>query len=195
MSTAGTERLVIESTGEVKANGVDVSKTGWILLSSNAVSSSTGTTVDDVFTSTYTNYKIVANVTGSHTTTQGFKIIMRASGSDDTNSKYTSGVRTFRINSDNEFETRNDVQTSGFDLSGWDGSQTGNAVSRDITLYGPQTNRRTTLSGTGMTDEVSNQQMMYFGGSFEDTTSFDGITIKPSAGTWTGQINIYGWAD
>ena len=111
MSTAGTERLVIESTGEVKANGVDVSKTGWILLSSNAVSSSTGTTVDDVFTSTYTNYKIVANVTGSHTTTQGFKIIMRASGSDDTNSKYTSGVRTFRINSDNEFETRNDVQT------------------------------------------------------------------------------------
>ena len=87
MSTAGTERLVIESTGEVKANGVDVSKTGWILLSSNAVSSSTGTTVDDVFTSTYTNYKIVANVTGSHTTLQGFKIIMRGLElSDDANS-------------------------------------------------------------------------------------------------------------
>ena len=33
------------------------------------------------------------------------------------------------------------------------------------------------------------------GGSFEDTTSFDGITIKPTAGTWTGQINIYGWLD
>ena len=37
-------------------------------------------------------------------------------------------------------DCRNDVQTSGFDLSGWDGSQTGNAVSGGLRIY-DNTNR------------------------------------------------------
>lgn len=165
-----------------------------VLLSSNTVSASSGTTVDNVFTSDYTNYKIIAHLTGFHTTTQQFQMVLRASSTDDTNSSYSSGVRTFRISADAEFETRNDATTS-WNVSGWDGSQTGNAISREISLFGPQSNRRTLFSGTGMTDEVAEQQFIYFGGSFENTTSFDGIKIYPSAGTWTGQINIYGYAE
>lgn len=183
---------VLIKDGQV--DGVDVSNTGLILLSSNAVSSSSGTTVDNVFTSDYTNYKIVAHLTGSHTTTQAFRIVLRASGADDTNSTYSSGERTFRINSDNEFEGRNDA-AAFWNIGGWDGSQTNDVIHRDITLCGPQTSRRTTFSGTGMTDEVTSQQFLYFGGTFENTTSFDGIKIYPSVGTWTGQINIYGYTE
>ena len=111
-------------------DGIDVSKTGLVLLSGNTLSSSSGVTVDNVFTSTYTNYKVIISWNASHSGTSTCKIILRAGGSDDTNSKYTSGVRTFRINSDNEFETRNDVQSSGWDLAGIDATQTGNQLSR-----------------------------------------------------------------
>jgi hypothetical protein len=165
---------------------------GLELLSGNTISGSSGVTVDNVFTSTYTNYKVIISWNASHSGTSSCKIILRAGGNNDTNSKYTSGVRTFRINSDNEFETRNDVQSSGWDLAGIDATQTGNQLSRELTIYSPQVSKRTGFSGTGLTDEVTNQQMMYLGGAFEDTTSFDGITIKPAAGTVSGQVNIYG---
>ena len=172
-----------------------VAHSGLVLLSGNTLSGSTGVTVDNVFTSTYTNYKVTISWNASHSGTSSCKIFLRAGGSDDTNSKYTSGVRTFRINSDNEFETRNDVQTSGWDLAGIDATQTGNQLSRELTIFSPQVSRRTGFSGTGVTDEVTNQQMMYLGGAFEDTTSFNGITIKPQAGTVSGQVNIYGISD
>ena len=174
-----------------QVDGVDVSSTGLILLSSNAVSSSSGITVDSIFSSTYTNYKIVASITGSHTTTQFFRIVLRTSGVDNTSSTYTSGNRTFRINADQEFEQRDDA-TTYFNLSGWDGTQTNNRESIDITLYSPAETARTQYSGTFATDEVAAQQMGYLGGTFENTTTFDGIKIYPSAGTFTGQINIYG---
>ena len=172
-------------------DGVDVSSTGLILLSSNSVSASSGITVDSIFSSTYTNYKIVASITGSHTTTQFFRIVLRTSGVDNTSSTYTSGVRTFRISSDNEYEQRDDA-TTYFNLTGWDGSATNNRESIDITLYSPAETARTQYSGTYVTDEVAAQQMGYLGGTFENTTIFDGINIYPSAGTFTGQINIYG---
>ena len=172
-----------------------VAHSGLVLLSGNTLSGSTGVTVDNVFTSTYTNYKVTISWNASHSGTSSCKIFLRAGGSDDTNSKYTSGVRTFRINSDNEFETRNDVQSSGWDLAGIDATQTGNQLSRELTIFSPQVSRRTGFSGTGVTDEVTNQQMMYLGGAFEDTTSFNGITIKPQAGTVSGQVNIYGISD
>jgi len=184
---------VLIKDGQV--DGVDVSNTGLILLSSNTLSSSSGISVDNIFTSTYTNYKVIISWNASHTGTSTCKILLRASGSDDTNAKYTSGVRTFRINSDNEFETRNDVQSSGWDLAGIDATQTGNQLSRELTIYSPQLNRRTGFSGTGFTDEITAQQMMYHGGGFEDTTSFDGITVKPHAGTVSGQVNIYGYTE
>jgi len=200
MSTLNVDNInEYTSAGGVTIDGVlikdGVAHSGLVLLSGNTLSGLTGVTVDNVFTSTYTNYKVTISWNASHSGTSSCKIILRAGGSDDTNSKYTSGVRTFRINSDNEFETRNDVQSSGWDLAGIDATQTGNQLSRELTIFSPQVSRRTGFSGTGVTDEVTNQQMMYLGGAFEDTTSFDGITIKPAAGTVSGQVNIYGISD
>ena len=200
MSTLNVDSInEYTSAGGVTIDGVlikdGVAHSGLVLLSGNTLSGSTGVTVDDVFTSTYTNYKVTISWNASHSSTSTCHIVLRAGGSDDTNSKYTSGVRTFRINSNNEFETRNDVQSDGWDLAGIDATQTDNQLSRELTIFSPQVSRRTGFSGTGVTDEVTNQQMMYLGGAFEDTTSFDGITIKPSAGTVSGQVNIYGISD
>ncbi len=164
---------------------------GLVLLSSNTVSSSSGTSVDNIFTSAYTNYKVIINVRGSHTGVQYTYLNLRTGGSDNTSSLYASGVRTFRISSDNEFEQRTDAG-SQWKLNGWLGSNSSNTISSELTIYGPAVARRTGLSGTFMTDEENDQQTGYLGASYEADTTFDGLTIKPDAGTWTGQINIYG---
>ena len=164
---------------------------GLVLLSSNTVSSSSGTSVDNIFTSAYTNYKVIINARGSHTGVQYTYLLLRTGGSDNTSSSYTSGVRTFRISSDIEFEQRTDAG-SQWKLNGWLGSQADNTISSELTIYGPAVARRTGLSGTFTTDEVGDQQFGYMGATYEADTTFDGITIKPDAGTWTGQINIYG---
>ena len=164
---------------------------GLVLLSSNTVSSSSGTSVDNIFTSAYTNYKVIINARGSHTGVQFTYLLLRTGGSDNTSSSYTSGVRTFRISSDIEFEQRTDAG-SQWKLNGWLGSQADNTISSELTIYGPAVARRTGLSGTFTTDEVGDQQFGYMGATYEADTTFDGITIKPDAGTWTGQINIYG---
>ena len=183
---------VLIKDGQV--DGVDVSNTGLILLSSNTPSSSSGITVDSIFTSTYTNYKIIYTLTASHSGTATIQMRLRASASTDTNSTYTSGMRTFRINTDNEFETRDDTQDR-WDFTGVDATQSNNRVSIDITLFSPALTARASYSGTFFTDEITAQQFGYMGGTFENTTAFDGLTIFPSGGTFSGQINIYGIAE
>jgi hypothetical protein len=164
---------------------------GLVLLSSNTVSGSSSTSVDNIFTSTYTNYKVIMNIRGSHTGVQYITMKLRTGGADNSSSSYTSGVRTFRINADNEFEQRTDTGTD-WKLNGWTGSQTNNTVSDDLTIYGPAVARRTQISGNFITDEVTDQQTGYLGGTYEADTTFDGLSIICLGGTWTGQINIYG---
>tara|TARA_Y100000592_G_C5476857_1_gene322793 strand:+ start:1403 stop:2032 length:630 start_codon:yes stop_codon:yes gene_type:complete len=178
-------------------DGKDVSTInsgGLILLSSNSPSGASAVTADTIFSSTYTNYKITYALTVSHSTSSTIRMQLRSGSSTNTNSTYTSGLRTFRINADTEFETRDDT-ADRWDFTGVDGSQTNNRVSVDVTLFSPNLTARTAYSGTFFTDEVANQQFGYMGGTFENTTAFDGFTIFPSAGTFSGKINIYGMVD
>lgn len=164
---------------------------GLVLLSSNTVSDSSSTSVDNIFTSAYTNYKVIMNFRGSHTGVQYLTMKLRTGGSDNSSSLYTSGVRTYRMSSDAEFEQRIHEGTD-WKLNGWLGSQANNTVSDDLTIYGPAVARRTQISGTFITDEVGDQQTGYLGGSYEADTVFDGLSIIALGGTWSGQINIYG---
>tara|TARA_A200000159_G_scaffold80182_1_gene74280 strand:+ start:6765 stop:7376 length:612 start_codon:yes stop_codon:yes gene_type:complete len=164
---------------------------GLVLLSSNTVSGSSSTSVDNIFTSAYTNYKVIMNMRGSHTGVQYLTVKLRTGGADDSSSNYTSGVRTYRMSSDNEYEQRIHGGTD-WKLNGWLGSQANNTFSDDLTIYGPAVARRTQVSGTFITDEVGDQQTGYLGGSYEADTAFDGISLICLGGSWTGQINIYG---
>jgi len=186
---------VLIKDGQV--DGKDVSSLvsgGLVLLSSNTVTSSSSTSVDNIFTSAYTNYKVIMNFRGSHTGVQYLTMKLRTGGSDNSDSSYTSGVRTFRLSSDIEFEQRIHEGTD-WKLNGWLGSQTNNTVSDDLTIYGPAVARRTQITGNFITDEVGDQQTGYLGGSYEADTTFDGLSIIALGGTWTGQINIYGIAE
>lgn len=164
---------------------------GLVLLSSNTVSGSSSTSVDNIFTSAYTNYKVIMNIRGSHTGTQYITVKLRTGGSDNSSSLYTSGVRTFRINSDIEFEQRIDSGTD-WKLNGWAGNEASNTISNEFTIFGPAEARRTQLNGNFTVDEVSQQQGGYLIGTYEADTTFDGISIIALGGTWSGQINIYG---
>ena len=175
-------------------DGKDVSAlapAGLELLSANTVSGSSSTSVDNIFSSTYTNYKVFMNIRGSHSGVQYITIKLRTGGSDNSTSAYTSGVRTFRLNSDIEFEQRVD-SGSDWKLNGWAGNQASNTVSDEFTIFGPAEARRTQLNGNFTVDEVTEQQGGYLIGTYEADTTFDGLSVICLGGSWSGQINIYG---
>ena len=175
-------------------DGKDVSAlapAGLVKLSSNTVSGNSSTSVDNIFSSTYTNYKVFINIRGSHSGAQYITLKLRTGGSNNSSSLYTSGVRTFRINSDLEFEERVDSGTD-WKLNGWAGNQANNTVSTDLTIFGPAEARRTQFNGQFTVDEVTEQQGGYLMGSYEADTTFDGLSVICLGGSWSGQINIYG---
>jgi hypothetical protein len=79
---------------------------------------------------------------------------------------------------------------------GWMSDETG-AMSMD--LINPYKELRTAYHGTSYNRRVASTAILptvlYFGGEFTGTTSFDGITLYPDSGTFTGgSVRIYGYA-
>jgi hypothetical protein len=145
----------------------------------------------DVFSSTYTAYKII--LTTQAATTQGdLKLRMRASGTDTTGSVYSYN-HVFLANSSDT--TYNYIRSAGNTTSATIGvvspSQEGMTI---LDIYNSFTAKNTGwLSRTnnlGAVDTMTTQG----GGRVNDTTSYDSITLFNTAGgNISGTIQVYGY--
>lgn len=143
--------------------------------------------LNDVFNSTYTNYKII--YTGNGTSDNAFNMRMRVSGSDNSTNNYyytgyfveSSSTAISLAKGDPTTSFRIGVTTSDFDLI-------------EITLVGPQTSDKTSYvahCGYGLSTNEGGQSTQ--GGFFSGTTSFTGFTLIPASGTITGNVSVYGF--
>jgi hypothetical protein len=147
--------------------------------------------LNGVFSSTYTAYKII--LTTQAATTQGdLKLRMRASGTDTTGSVYSYN-HVFLSNSSDT--TYNYIRSAGNTTSATIGvispSQEGMTI---LDIYNSFTAKNTGwLSRTnnlGAVDTMTTQG----GGRVNDTTSYDGITLFNTAGgNISGTIRVYGY--
>jgi len=154
------------------------------LINTTAFTAVASQSVNNVFTSTYENYKILINIFPTSTAdTCTFRL--RASGSDTT-SNYESGRLGY-----NGSVTFNGLNVSGTDdwYVGYDATTTASCV--DITLFRPQIAARTQFMALGNTGSMTIQMT---GGTQTDSTSFDGFTIFVVTGTMTGNVSVYGLA-
>jgi hypothetical protein len=147
-------------------------------------SGSSSVNIDNCFSSTYDFYLIQAQITG---TSAGSYIYnrMRSGGTNNTASTYSS-VNTY-------------VQWSGGG-SGWDPAasvsygvcgylRTVDQQAMDIRIMNPFVAQYTVWTNQMPDPTYKND----FGGIHATKTSFDGISIYPSGGTITGELNIYGY--
>lgn len=140
--------------------------------------------INNCFTSTYDAYRII--VRSTHSTAGQLRFRMRASGSDETGSVYIwQGL--WGEGSTGTAQTA--TETNGY-LYG--GSVATNFLSSSD-FFGPQNTENTYATSVF---RHSNPGVGIMGTIVNTTTAYDGITIYPSAGTFSGGVaRVYGYKD
>jgi len=186
-------RLGIGSTGQVLtvAGGVptwatNTSSSGLTLIGTTSFTSSSAVNVNSVFTSTYDNYKILVDLTGS--TGMDVALRFRSSGTDNTNSSYDYNTI---------FAYMTTLSSSGASAASsfpkfLEYSASKSFASADILK--PFASEITSVISNGNLKYAVGLHGWIFNGQFNNTTSFDGFSLIPSTGTITGKVAIYGYA-
>lgn len=173
-------------TGMVSANSSDLSTAldnsrGLIHLVTKSFTTVSTVSIDSVFSSAYTHYKLMIDST--HSTQTELRIRLRASGTDSTANYYAkliySRFDTTTVNGDAVINNGNNW---------WAGmGSTTRGVSID--MFNPFEAVPTRYSNvTG-----DNNHGSAGGGYHSASTSFDGITFYPTSGTMTGIVRVYGY--
>lgn len=170
--------------------GGGASTQGLTLISTASFSGASSVSLaNNSFTSTYTNYKLVLNVTNfSSGSNQYFRARFRASGTDNSTSNYSSG---FFVLYQSSAGTSNDVggfNENAFNRFAYLYANEGLSINCDI--FNPQSSSKASFSGqvTGMA-----QEQWLNSGFFNATTSFDSFTFYPVSGSITGSYSLYGY--
>jgi hypothetical protein len=181
-AAASVGGLAISAGGNVTGAGLD-------LITSETFSAVSAVNVNNCFTSTYANYKIVIGmITHSAAGDTALNMRLRASGADNTTSDYywarvagnTAGASSI---------------TGGAAANLWQVAFTsasrGNLASMEV--FNPQETLRTGFAVGSNIDGGTAPYVSTYGGWFNATTSFDGFSLITASGNMTGSLRVYGY--
>jgi len=165
-----------------------ISPFGATLLASVNFTSQSSVSLSNVFTSEFTNYRLLLNVTGFSTGTD-IRFRLRDNTTDNTSTFYaTTGIYTNVPSSAVNNYSSAYGQTSGLITGG------NNSASAAVDIFNPNVASKTYL--THQSTRVYGDMSWLTGGSyFDQSTVFNGITIFPFSGSITGNIRLYGMRD
>jgi hypothetical protein len=170
-------------------NALGTKKAGLVLLNTTSFTGVSSQSINNVFTSTYDNYRVLYTPVASNTVSSHF-LRLRASGTDDTSANYQ---RQF-LGADNTSVTgargTNGTSFNMGDLIGTDRD----AVALDF--FSPNLVRNTAIWKTQLRRYASTSTLIAmhsFGHT--STTQFDGFTIAVTGAgiTISGEISVYGY--
>jgi hypothetical protein len=162
---------------------------GLTYLAGSAFSTQASVSLDNCFSATYENYRIVATITAVSATGYG-SLRLRVASTD------ASGANTYRqggyvaVNGSSALET--------FTGTGWrvyhaDNTSTTAAFVMDIKRpFTAATTMFEALVARHRASATSEGVIMYAGGH-DTASSYDGFTLLPASGTFTGQVRVYGY--
>lgn len=148
-------------------------------------------TLNNIFSSTYENYKIVINITGVSTQ---MDVLMRLNnnGTDNTSAVYSRGGVYNYINS-------TPTALAGVGATSWPlgyvNSGTGSKNAFSIDMYRPNVVAETTALNTGVWNNNVTFAGFFVGYLHDSASSFTGFTMYPNTGTISsGTIRVYGYS-
>jgi len=169
-----TSVAVGSGSGSVDANG-NVSFSGVSSISLN-----------DAFSATYRNYRIVLNHTNS--SEAGILMRLRVSGSDNSSANY--GRVRFNNRAGSSGSTGGNTETAWLVNSG-SNARKGNSV---IDVSDTFTTENASYVSLGSSNNGTNTYGDFCAGNMSVTTSYTGFTFFPEAtSTITGSLSIYGY--
>ena len=186
-ANAATNTTQIATTAVVTA--ADALAGGLVLVSSATFTTATTASINNCFTSTYENYRVV--ISGFSTSSTSANILMRfRNAGADRITQYQFAMRGLDAGNNSK-----DDYGGGYGSTGFFGSSpvyAGDVTSSTWDVYTPATSNRSYITFT----------TAYYPGSFavrtgmiahDSTVSNDGFTVYPSNGTVSGNIRVYGY--
>jgi len=163
-------------------------KAGMVLLNTTSFSAVSSQSINDVFSTTYTNYRIVFNLAFSATTYIGTR--MRVSGTDNSSSQYLYASPQFTSGGTSENSFSNGLTTSFNEMARASVDTTGGVFD----FQDPFETKNTLVTGLSMWNRSSTliNSNTYFG-ALKNSTSYTGFTFFPASGTITGSVSVYGY--
>ena len=188
-SSASTTYAPVAAGGLVQIVPTSIAATGGSgstsLTGAVSFTSASAISLNSCFTSVYDNYLIMFVGDGS-TTAANLQFRMRVSGTDNsTSNSYIS--QSVQGNSTTVAGVR---ETTNYGVLGQVGSGNPNAL--EMKLFRPFLTEKTAiLAQLQQAEDVSRVRNM--SGVHTQATSYDGITLFPGTGTFTGTIRVYGY--
>lgn len=156
---------------------------GLVPLNTTTFSAVSSVSVNSVFSSTYDNYLVVYNITASSATV--IRQRLRVGGTDNSGSNYLRGGMYVGVFANSVFSSTNNATEAFFTLGSTSATVGYGGVLNFIAPFQTQYTKITSHSGGA--------DMGIGTCVFNGTTSFDGFTLLPDAGTITGTIRVYGY--
>jgi hypothetical protein len=167
--------LIIPSTISNTNGSASIATNGTV-----SFSAASSVSLNDVFNSTYTNYKILLRTL--HSTTSGLQMRLRVGGSDLSSSVY-------------QYETFLSGTGGITNYTTWNTTYSASLSSIcSLDIFTPFTTEKT-LMFANITSEFSATDV---GGyvqtcTVNNTTSYTGFTLLTTSGTVTGEVSVYGY--
>ena len=167
---------------------------GLTLTSSTSFSGVSSHSVNNCFSSTYDNYRIVITYTNfSGTNNAQVNMRMRVGGVDNAGNYYTAN-NYYYAGTTTDWSYAN---TNGF-LAGWACNNTTEGASICvIDMQDPFPATETNMTGLGQSffSNVGNSFAQRVSGMSFAQTSFDGFSLIPASNTITGKVRVYGYSN
>jgi hypothetical protein len=163
---------------------------GLTFISSQTFSAASSVSVNTVFSSSYTNYRVGILITSASGSDQNVSMRLRASGTDTSTGYAMQRVASYRSTVFGE------VDPAGSDE--WLMSVVGNVVS-GTSIFCDLLNVNTTSVKMMLGQSIcfaayTNEPFLAtFGGRSGASTQFDGFSFYPASGTITGTVFVYGY--
>jgi hypothetical protein len=168
---------------------------GLVHINSTTVTGQSSFIVDNVFTSAFTNYRIVYDFSVSTNAARSLNMQFRSSGSTISTADYQSvsdGALpqggTSRTGS--FFGALNSTSLTIMPDAYYAGP---NNFSFSADVINPQVAKFSNVHGNYMGQTAANLVFGNYGGSYTGTTAMDGFTFFTTSGTMTGTVRIYGY--
>lgn len=178
-------------TGTPTIGGVAItSLPGLRFITSQSFSAASTINVDNCFTSTYANYRIMLNV-DSNSVDNAVLIRMRASGSDNASANYYhNGPEVATSSTTTPGVYRSAGLANQWQLVGGDNSDTGCSCAD---IFNPQASKRTAMTMLTISMNSTDMRFITNGGLMSVTTAYDGFSLIANTGNITGSVYVYGY--
>ena len=177
------------SSGDVLTAGDLNASSGLVFVSSTAVGSSVSSVdVNNVFSSTFDNYKIIYSNYAASINNIGMRMRLKTATVDSSSVYYWAGYYVRYTSTGSGFD-RSGGATTFFDMGSASGAST-----LSFELFSPNLAVYTLFSSQPSVAGNTDQYIIQRAGAFRNSTQFTGFQLFPVSGTLTGgTIRVYGY--